>query len=80
MHNELKITDMQTLESKKTIEESTNPISLDLPDFTTDSYKDAYSRINAIVIEGEQEAHDNYISIATSVSYTHLTLPTNTPV
>ena len=46
MHNELKITDMQTLESnKKTIEESTNPISLDLPDFTTDSYKDAYSRI-----------------------------------
>ena len=46
MHNELKITDMQTLESnKKTIEESINPISLDLPDFTTDSYKDAYSRI-----------------------------------
>ena len=33
MHNELKITDMQTLESnKKTIEESINPISLDLPD------------------------------------------------
>jgi len=68
MHNELKITDMQTLESnKKTIEESTNPISFDLPDFTTDSYKDAYSRINAIVIEGEQEAHDNYISIATLI-------------
>ena len=68
MHNELKITDMQTLESnKKTIKESTNPISLDLPDFTTDSYKDAYSRINAIVIEGEQEAHDNYISIATLI-------------
>jgi len=66
MHNELKITDMQTLESiKKTIEESTNPISLDLPDFTAASYKDAYCRINAIVIEGEQEAHDNYISIAT---------------
>ena len=36
-----------------------------LPDFTTDTYKDAYSRINAIVIEGEQEAHDNYISIGT---------------
>ena len=33
-----------------------------LPDFTTEAYKDAYSRINAIVIEGEQEAHDNYIS------------------
>ena len=34
-----------------------------LPDFTTDQYKDAYSRINAIVIEGEKEAYDNYISI-----------------
>jgi len=39
MHNELKITDMQTLESnKKTIEESTNSISLDFPDFNSDSY------------------------------------------
>ncbi|MFN9548016.1 MAG: aldehyde oxygenase (deformylating) [Cyanobacteriota bacterium] len=36
---------------------------VDLPDFTTHAYKDAYSRINAIVIEGEQEAHDNYISL-----------------
>ena len=36
-----------------------------LPDFTSATYKDAYSRINAIVIEGEQEAHDNYISIGT---------------
>jgi fatty aldehyde decarbonylase len=34
-----------------------------LPDFTSATYKDAYSRINAIVIEGEQEAHDNYVSI-----------------
>jgi fatty aldehyde decarbonylase len=34
-----------------------------LPDFASEAYKDAYSRINAIVIEGEQEAHDNYISI-----------------
>ena len=34
-----------------------------LPDFTSDAYKDAYSRINAIVIEGEQEAHDNYLSL-----------------
>ena len=58
---------MQTLESNKnnTIENSTDQNSIVLPDFTTDSYKDAYSRINAIVIEGEQEAHDNYISIAT---------------
>ncbi|HJN34060.1 MAG TPA: aldehyde oxygenase (deformylating) [Prochlorococcus sp.] len=36
-----------------------------LPDFTAASYKEAYSRINAIVIEGEQEAHDNYIAIGT---------------
>lgn len=33
-------------------------------DFTSETYKDAYSRINAIVIEGEQEAHDNYIQLA----------------
>ena len=33
-------------------------------DFNSDIYKDAYSRINAIVIEGEQEAHGNYIDIA----------------
>lgn len=33
-------------------------------DFNSDIYKDAYSRINAIVIEGEQEAYDNYIDIA----------------
>ena len=38
-----------------------------LPDFTTEHYKDAYSRINAIVIEGEQEAHDNYISLGTLI-------------
>lgn len=36
-----------------------------LPDFTSYTYKDAYSRINAIVIEGEQEAHDNYIALGT---------------
>lgn len=28
------------------------------------TYKDAYSRINGIVIEGEQEANDNYIKLA----------------
>ncbi|MEB3343615.1 aldehyde oxygenase (deformylating) [Okeania sp.] len=32
--------------------------------FETESYKDAYSRINAIVIEGEQEAYENYIQLA----------------
>ncbi len=32
-------------------------------DYTSETYKDAYSRINAIVIEGEQEAKDNYIHL-----------------
>ena len=33
-------------------------------DFHNAVYKDAYSRINAIVIEGEQEAFDNYQQLA----------------
>lgn len=33
-------------------------------DYQSETYKDAYSRINAIVIEGEQEAHENYITLA----------------
>ncbi len=33
-------------------------------DFQSESYKDAYSRINAIVIEGELEANDNYTQLA----------------
>lgn len=32
--------------------------------FNSETYKDAYSRINAIVIEGEQEAYQNYIDMA----------------
>lgn len=32
-------------------------------DFHSETYRDAYSRVNAIVIEGEQEAHDNYIQL-----------------
>jgi fatty aldehyde decarbonylase len=32
-------------------------------DYTSDTYKDAYSRINGIVIEGEKEAQDNYVSL-----------------
>ncbi len=32
-------------------------------DFRTETYQDAYSRINGIVIEGEQEAHANYIRL-----------------
>ncbi|MEB3265902.1 MAG: aldehyde oxygenase (deformylating) [Cyanobacteriota bacterium] len=42
---------------------SDSAAAMDLPDFTSEAYKDAYSRINAIVIEGEQVAHDNYIAI-----------------
>ncbi|MDM7937711.1 MAG: aldehyde oxygenase (deformylating) [Cyanobium sp. CZS 48M] len=42
---------------------SSDDQDLGLPDFSSSTYKDAYSRINAIVIEGEQEAHDNYISL-----------------
>lgn len=32
-------------------------------DYSSETYKDAYSRINAIVIEGEQEAKDNYLHL-----------------
>jgi len=32
--------------------------------FTSEEYKDSYSRINAIVIEGEQEAYENYGQLA----------------
>lgn len=39
---------MQQLEASQTL------------DYQSEAYKDAYSRINAIVIEGEQEAHANY--------------------
>ncbi len=59
---------MQTLESPS-ISNFAPPVSTaeGLPDFSTESYKDAYSRINAIVIEGEQEAHDNYMSLGTLI-------------
>lgn len=33
-------------------------------DYKSETYKDAYSRINAIVIEGEQQAYENYIQLA----------------
>ncbi|WP_017659189.1 aldehyde oxygenase (deformylating) [Baaleninema simplex] len=33
-------------------------------DYQSDTYKDAYSRINAIVIEGENEAYDNFVKLA----------------
>ena len=47
--------------------DGTPALEVELPDFTTEAYKSAYSRINAIVIEGEQEAHDNYISLGTLI-------------
>ncbi len=37
--------------------------TLDTLDFHSDTYKDAYSRINAIVIEGEMEARENYVHL-----------------
>jgi fatty aldehyde decarbonylase len=40
-------------------------------DFKSETYKDAYSRINAIVIEGEQEAHENYITLADLLPESH---------
>lgn len=33
-------------------------------DYHSPTYRDAYSRINGIVIEGEQHAHDNFIRLA----------------
>lgn len=33
-------------------------------DYASDKYRDAYSRINAIVIEGELEANRNYLKLA----------------
>ena len=38
-------------------------VAIDSIDYQSETYKDAYSRINAIVIEGEQEAHDNYVRL-----------------
>lgn len=34
-------------------------------DFRSDAYRDAFSRINGIVIEGEKEAYDNFVCLAT---------------
>lgn len=33
-------------------------------DYQAENYRDAYSRINAIVVEGEAEAHSNYLQLA----------------
>ncbi len=54
---------MQAFASPKVeLEEVKSPDGL--PDFTSESYKDAYSRINAVVIEGEQEAYANFLDLA----------------
>jgi len=59
---------MPTLQSPEVeIQDIPDGLSSDLPDFTTEEYKDAYSRINAIVIEGEQEANDNFVAIGTLI-------------
>ena len=55
---------MQALASTKLSVEKDDFISDSLPDFTSESYKDAYSRINAVVIEGEQEAYSNFLDLA----------------
>ena len=56
---------MPTLESTDvSVLDTKGDASVGLPDFTSEIYKDAYSRINAIVIEGEEEAHQNFVDIA----------------
>ena len=55
---------MQALASTKIAVEEVETTTDGLPDFTSDSYKDAYSRINAVVIEGEQEAYSNFLDLA----------------
>ena len=55
---------MQALASTNLAVEKEELGSDSLPDFTSESYKDAYSRINAVVIEGEQEAYENFLDLA----------------
>ena len=58
---------MATLPSLQEPQGTTQTSEDSLPDFSSAAYKDAYSRINAIVIEGEQEAHDNYMALGTLI-------------
>ncbi len=59
---------MQTLESPEVaVVDQPGGLLEELPDFTSAAYKDAYSRINAIVIEGEKEAYENYLAIGTLI-------------
>lgn len=41
-----------------------SPVQVSEIDFFSDTYRDTYSRINGIVIEGEQQAHDNFVRLA----------------
>ncbi len=43
---------------------TTSPSPADGIDYSSPRYRQAYSRINGIVIEGEQEAHNNYLKLA----------------
>ena len=54
---------MPKLEATSTMDYQSETEKTNL-NFESETYKDAYSRINAIVIEGEQEAYENYIKLA----------------
>ena len=51
-------------QSETQLEKVKSKSETDQTNFESKTYKDAYSRINAIVIEGEQGAHKNYIKLA----------------
>ena len=55
---------MQAFASNNLTVEKEELATSSLPDFASESYKDAYSRINAVVIEGEQEAYANFLDLA----------------
>ncbi len=55
---------MQALATEKLVLKEDQIDSTDLPDFSSEVYKDAYSRINAIVIEGEEEAYSNFLDLS----------------
>ncbi len=55
---------MQAIASTDLAVDKNDLSSEELPDFASASYKDAYSRINAVVIEGEEEAYANFCDLA----------------
>jgi fatty aldehyde decarbonylase len=63
------LTDLPTLEQASVSSpapEAADPDGVGL-DYSSAAYRDAYSRINAIVIEGELEANRNYLQLAEMV-------------